>query len=83
MRMSYVLNMENLQTSNDTSALEWAEIAGLVQIHANGSWQITELARDWFDKHPPTNPQEPKPSAHRSAASATVERRGAGAILNR
>jgi hypothetical protein len=34
-------------------ALEWAEIAGLVDIRPDGSWQMTDFAKEWFDKHPP------------------------------
>ena len=54
-------------------ALEWAEIAGLVDIRPDGSWQMTDFARDWFDKHPPS-PFGKGPSSdmglvsHRSAA---------------
>jgi hypothetical protein len=40
--------MNALQTEGETevrAALSWAEIAGLVQVHADGSWNATDLAR--------------------------------------
>jgi hypothetical protein len=30
------------------SDLAWAEVAGLVQVNADGSWSATELARAWL-----------------------------------
>lgn len=30
--------------------LAWAEIAGLVRMHADGSWSPTELARLWLSQ---------------------------------
>jgi len=34
-------------------ALEWAEIAGLVDIRPDGSWQMTDFAKEWLKNHPP------------------------------
>ena len=28
--------------------LAWAEVAGLIQMNADGSWSATELARAWL-----------------------------------
>ena len=64
------LVMEDQLTSDVPSALEWAEIAGLVDIRPNGSWQMTEFARDWFNKNPPSTPNYLIPVPYRSAASA-------------
>jgi len=33
--------------------LAWAEIAGLVDIRADGSWQMTDFAKEWLNNHPP------------------------------
>ena len=38
--------------------LAWAEIAGLVRVHADGSWSPTELARLWLSQAQTRAPAE-------------------------
>lgn len=61
--------MASYRTAEETEALGWAEIARLVDIRPDGSWETTEFARDWFNKHPPSTPKNltPVPPGARQA----------------
>ena len=41
--------------SEDTVALEWAEIAGIIEVRPDGSWQMTDFAKEWLSNHPATS----------------------------
>lgn len=49
--------------SEDTAALEWAEIAGLIEVRPDGSWQMTDFARVWFNQHPQAVKEMPRRSS--------------------
>ena len=44
--------MASHRTPEETEALGWAEISGLVHIRPDGSWEMTDFAKDWFNRHP-------------------------------
>ncbi len=50
-----------LSPSEDTTAVEWAEVAELIEVRPDGSWEMTDFAKDWFEKHPPQNVHEKAP----------------------
>jgi len=37
-------------TLRSRADLAWAEVAGLVRVHPDGSWTATELARSWLQR---------------------------------
>ena len=38
--------MEHYRSPEEAENLSWAEIAGLVRIHPDGSWEMTDQARE-------------------------------------
>ena len=44
--------MEHFRSPEEAENLSWAEIAGLVRIHPDGSWEMTDLAKEWVKEHP-------------------------------
>ena len=49
--------------SEGIAALEWAEIAGLIEVRPDGSWQMTDFARAWFNQHPQVAREMPRGSS--------------------